>query len=103
LAAQGACDCTWQSWVPNYLAKLNIIEAAAFFMCTCAQPKLSAEQKNNLLEWATEQIKTIRDGEIAVCEGDTGKDYPAVGWAEIAHTAWEDIEIADNYRKRAGT
>jgi len=61
---------------------------------------LSDEQKQNLLTWATAQLEELRNGNITVCEGDTGKTYPAIGWAEINHTTWSEIEIMDNYDKR---
>lgn len=100
LAATGACSCTWQSWVADWLAKLNIIEAAAFYSCPCGGPSLSVEQKQNFLEWATEQLRALRDGEVPVCVGDTGKNYPAVGSAEINYNDWSAVQIIDNYNSR---
>lgn len=100
LAAQDACACTWQSWVSGYLGKINIIEASMFYNCPCAQPSLSEEQKARYMEWSKDQLTQIRDGNIAVCEGDTGKTYPAFGIAEIAYTSWQELEIADNYARR---
>jgi len=100
LAATGACACTWQSWVWGWLAKLNIIEAAAFYSCPCGNTRLTDDQKANLLTWATAQLEELRNGNIVVCEGDTGKTYPAIGWAELNLTAWSEIEIIDNYDKR---
>lgn len=100
LAAQDACDCTWQSWVENYLSKINIIEASMFYNCPCAQPSLSEEQKARYMEWSKDQLAQIRDGNLALCEGDTGKTYPAFGIAEIAYNAWQEIEIADSYARR---
>jgi hypothetical protein len=101
LAATNSCACTWQSWVPGWLDKLNIIEAAAFYSCPCGRPNVSDDARNNLLLWATEQLKALRDGEVAVCEGDTGKNYPAVAWAEIAHSDWEAAQIINNYDQRS--
>ena len=100
LAATGACSCTWQSWAWDWLAKLNIIEAAAFYSCPCGKPTLSDEARRNLLEWATEQLRALRDGEVTVCEGDTSKNYPAIGWAEINHDAFTAAGIIDNYNAR---
>jgi len=45
-------------------------------------------------------LKALRDGEVIVCEGDTGKNYPAVAWAEIAHSDWEAAQIINNYDQR---
>ena len=38
LAATGQCDCTWASWAANFVSKLNIIDAAAYYQCRCGQP-----------------------------------------------------------------
>ena len=99
LAATGACSCTWQSWVLGWLAKLNIIEAAAFYSCPCGNTRLTDDQKANLLTWATAQLEELRNGNITVCEGDTGKTYPAIAIAEVNHTAWSELEIIENYAK----
>jgi hypothetical protein len=100
LAATASCDCTYQTWVLGWLAKLNIIEAGAFHSCSCGSTKLSDEVKQNMLEWAGTQLENLRNGNLIVCVGDTGKEYPAVGWAEIAHTAWGEVEIIENAEKR---
>ncbi len=97
VAAQDACDCTFQSWVAGYLAKINLIEAAMFYNCNCASPKLSEDMKNSFIEWANTQLELIRNGDIILCEGDSGRHYPAIGYAEIAHTVWEEAEILQNY------
>ena len=99
LAATGACACTWDSWVLGWLAKLNIIEAAAFYSCPCGNTRLTDDQKANLLTWATAQLEELRNGNIAVCSGDTGKTYPAIAIAQINHTAWSELEIIENYAK----
>lgn len=96
IAATASCSCTWQSWVDGWLDKLNIIEAAAFYSCPCGRPNLSDEQRQNLLLWATDQMKLLRDGEIALCTGDTGKTYPAVGWAEINYDNFSAAQIIEN-------
>ena len=47
LAATGACDCTLAPWALTYLAKLNIIDAAAYYQCPtpCSSPRLSDEMR----------------------------------------------------------
>jgi hypothetical protein len=100
VAAQAACDCTLQPWASDYLAKINIIETAMFYNCPCANPKITEEQQTAFIEWANTQLELIRTGEIALCEGDTGKSYPSFGYAEIAHTAWGEATIIDNYTRR---
>lgn len=100
LAATNSCDCTFQDWALPYLAKLNIIEAGAFHTCSCGSPRLDNDMRRNLLEWAGIQLDNLRDGKVIVCAGDSGKEYPAVGWAEINHTIWSEAEIIENYLKR---
>ena len=100
LAATGACSCTWQSWVLGWLAKLNIIEAAAFYSCPCGNTRLTDEQKQNLLVWATAQLEELRNGNIAVCENDSGKTYPAIAIAEVNQTMWSELEIIEHFNQR---
>jgi hypothetical protein len=100
LAATGACSCTWQSWVLGWLAKLNIIEAAAFYSCPCGNTRLTDEQKQNLLTWATAQLEELRNGNIAVCENDSGKTYPAIAIAEVNQTMWSELEIIEHFNQR---
>ena len=100
LAATGACACTWQSWVWGWLAKLNIIEAAAFYSCPCGNTRLTDEQKQNLLTWATAQLEELRNGNIAVCENDSGKTYPAIAIAEVNQTMWSELEIIEHFNQR---
>ncbi len=99
LAATGACDCTLADWALDYLAKLNIIEAAAFHRCPCDR-KLSNEDKAAYLEWMNEQLRMIRDNEIELCAGHTAKGWPAVAWAEQGVTAFNEARIIDNAERR---
>jgi hypothetical protein len=100
LAATDSCSCTWQSWVADWLGKLNIIEAASFYSCSCGGPSLTDERKAALLEWVTNQLTALRDGNIAVCEGDSGKGYPAIGYAELNLTDWSEAEIIQHEQQR---
>lgn len=99
LGAVGACDCTFASWVPEYLAKLNIIETGIFHRCPCSRT-ISAEDSATWLEWMNEQLRMIREGEIELCAGHTVKGFPAVGWAEQSVTAFNAARIIDNARRR---
>ncbi len=99
-AATGGCECTLQSWAMDFFAKINIIEAGAFHTCSCGAPRLSDEVKASMLEWSNNQLELLRTGKLVVCVGDTGIEYPAVGWAEIAFTNWGEVQIMDNYDKR---
>jgi len=87
----GACECTLASWATDYLAKLNIIDAAAYHQCKCAQPKMDSGERQNLLTWASTQLEAIRTGNLELCHGATGADFPAIGWAQ---QAWNDVAAA---------
>ncbi len=99
LGAVGACDCTLASWALDYLAKLNVIEAAVFHRCPCDRT-LTPEDKAAFLEWVNDQLRMIREGEIELCAGHTVKSYPAMGWAEQAVTPWNAARIIDNAERR---
>ena len=100
LASVGGCDCTLAAWGAGLLAKINIIEAAAFYMCRCASPNLSDEQKRILIDWANGQLEQIRSGKIEICSGATGSDFPAVDWAEQAVEDFSTARILTNRYKR---
>lgn len=103
LAARAACDCTWQSWVDDFMKKLNIIEAGALYDCPCGNPRLTDAEKDTLFTYVNDQLERLRNGELVVCVGDTAKDYPAVGYAEIAHTDAIAAQIILNRIDREGS
>jgi len=82
LASVGACDCTLASWANGFLRKLVLIDAAAYYNCPCANPRLNSDQKANLLAWMGTQLTNISTGVIDVCDGATGAGFPAMGWAD---------------------
>jgi hypothetical protein len=84
LAAGNACSCTFASWANAYLAKLNIIDAQVFYNCNCGNTKLSEEEKARLQAWVQNQLDMISNGKIELCSGETGSDFPSIGWAEQA-------------------
>lgn len=96
LAASGACDCTLASWAADYLAKLNIIEAAVFYQCPCGQPSFEASQRSDLLTWATNELSNLRTMKVDVCAGETGSDFPVTGWAEQGTTEFARVRIIVN-------
>jgi hypothetical protein len=81
LGAVGACDCTYSSWALSLLGKINIIEAGLFHNCPCSAPTMTDDFRRSLLEWVNTQLEAIRTGKLEVCDGETGSDYPAVGFA----------------------
>jgi len=95
LAATGACDCTFASWANGYLAKINIIEAAVLFQQPCG-PELSEDMKKAYLEWITKELDKIRTGKLELCAGETGSEYPAIAWAEMGLTEFNQARIISN-------
>ena len=108
LHSVAACDCTLASWALNngdqigYLAKLNIIDAAAYYNCRCGQPKFNDNQQARFLTWMSEQLQAIVTGEIELCAGATGSHFPAMGWAEQSHTVFQEAQIIWNDILRNG-
>ena len=99
-AAAAACDCVLAGWAADYLSKLNIIDAAAYHTCKCGKPALSEDERMNILRWADEQLGLIRTGNIELCHGETGADFPAIGWAEQSLTDFATAQIIVNYQRR---
>ena len=99
-AASGGCDCTLAGWAHEHLEKLNIIEAGIFHECPCGDPKITDEQRRLYQEFITDQLAQIRDGRIELCEGETGSEYPAIGWAEQTVTEFNQALIIINASQR---
>lgn len=100
LAASDQCSCTWAAWATAYAAKLNIIDAASYHHCNCAQPKIGPRERSELLQWMGSQLKMIAMGELDLCDGATGKNWPAMGYADQAYTEFmgADMVIKDILR-----
>lgn len=96
LASVDACSCTLATWATEYLKKLNVIDAAAYYRCTCGQPNLTDEMRTAYLEWMGSQLELIRSGEQDVCEGATGAKYPAGLWAEHSFNEMNAARIIVN-------
>jgi hypothetical protein len=96
LAAANACSCTFATWANAYLAKLNIIDAQVFYNCSCGNQKLSEEEKARLQTWVNDQLNLIRTGNLELCSGETGSDFPSIDWAEQSSTDFAAAEILIN-------
>lgn len=103
-AASNQCNCTLAGWALEHLAKLNVIEAGAMHNCTCAEPgqRMDNDERRLWLEWANTQLEHIRQSKIVLCAGETGSEYPSVGWAEMGLTAWNRARIITNRLRRQG-
>ena len=96
LASVGACDCTLASWATGFLQKLVLIDAAAYYNCPCANPRLNSDQKANLLQWMGVQLTNISTGVIDVCDGATGANWPSMGWASQGFDEFSRAQIIFN-------
>lgn len=96
LAAVGACDCTLAGWATEYLKKLNVIDAAVIHSCPCGRAAISDALKGEWLKWLDRQFELIRTGAIDVCAGATGRDWPAIGWAQQSVTEFAAARIILN-------
>ena len=102
MAQSGMCDCTLASWAANYLNKLNVIEAAAFYQCVCANPRLTDEMRMKLIDWASMQLDNIRTMTVDLCAGATGSDFPAIGIAQMGVTEMAAARIIFDYERKIG-
>jgi hypothetical protein len=109
LAAADACDCTLAGWAYDatqlgysYLAKLNIIDAAIYHDCPCAKTHISEEMRKAYMAWVDTELELIRTGKKELCEGATGADFPAAGYAELTWTNFNVGRILENEAMRRG-
>ena len=102
MAQSGMCDCTLAGWATNYLNKLNVIEAASFYQCQCANPRLTDEMRMKLIDWATLQLDNIRTMTVDLCDGATGSDFPAIGVAQMGVTDMAAARIIFDYERKTG-
>jgi hypothetical protein len=100
MAASGQCDCTLAGWAQSYLAKIAILDALVLQRCPCVRGLLTAEEKQMWLNWLSDQFMAIRKGDLALCDGATGNDFPAIAWAEMSLTAFNAAKIVRNHYLR---
>lgn len=81
LQSAGAADCAKEDWATDYLIQLNVVLAAVLYYAPC-WPKLTTDEKRLYMEWANDQLRQIRVGELELCADATGKDFPSIDWAE---------------------
>ena len=103
MAASGACDCTLAAWATEFLKKLAIVDAVLLQRCPCVRANLSEAERPAWLDWVTGQLELIRTGKIEVCAGETGSEFPALGWAEQTVTIANTVKIISNRINRLGS
>ena len=96
MAATGMCDCTLASWAENFLKKLNIVDAAIYHQCPCANTKISDATRQAFLAWITNELANIRSGRTELCAGETGAEFPYTSYAELGTTESAQINIIVN-------
>ena len=96
MAAVNACDCTLAGWATEFLKKINLVEAGTLVQCRCVDTNLGVEGKRLWLEWADRQLDLIRMGNIDVCEGATGTDWPSMAIVPQSLTERIAAEIIAN-------
>ena len=90
-AASGGCNCSLSPWAEEYLSTLNVVMAAAFYSCQCGRPAitvLSDDVRAQYREAVQNELDNIRTQKIELCDGETGADFPVVGWAE---QGWDEF------------
>jgi hypothetical protein len=100
IQAQGACSCVFTDATNAYLGQLAVVLAVIYHVQPCARPVLTVEQQRMYLDQATNEIAMIRKGEIELCVGETGADFPAIGWAEQSLTDMNAARIIVNASQR---
>lgn len=103
LQSSGQCDCTLSSVGLALAKKLNIIEAGLFYTCPCGDVDLTDDQRATLVDWMTTQLDNIRNGNLELCEGFTGAEFPAIAIAEMSVTEFAANQILINRIHRTGT
>ena len=98
--AQGACDCVLSTASTQYLEDLSIVLAVVYHKCPCARPNLTQAEVQMYLDQASQELRMIRTGELELCQGETGSDFPAIGWAEQSLTDFATANIIVNAARR---
>jgi hypothetical protein len=96
-AAQGACDCALASWAEAYLIDLNCVIALVTYNCPCTTIRaLSSADRAVWAEWANNQLALIRTGQVELCDGETGPDFPAADFIQQSLTEWTAAQIVQD-------
>lgn len=103
LQSAGACDCTLSAAGTALVKKLTIIESGLFYSCPCGEIRISDDQRIALNEFITTTLENIRNGTLELCDGETGGEWPAFGWAEQSLTEFAANQIVLNRINRTGS
>ena len=100
LAANGQCDCTFNSYATEFLQELNLIGAAVLIHCPDCNRHLKVEEREFYEGWLGEQLELLRSGKLELCAGETAVDYPAGGFVQKSWTEWSESQIIYDTRRR---
>lgn len=102
LESSGQCDCTFSEASMNYLMKLTVTIAALVHNCPCGglNNRWSDAIKLSWLEWMERQLNAISSGDIVLCQGETGKKYPAMDTVPMGFTDRDIATLVYNRRLR---
>ena len=100
--ASGGCNCTLASWAAAYLRTMNNIIAAVFYNCKCTNLHLTPDEKQVYMTQVMQDLTNIRQGNIELCAGETGTEFPVTGWAEQGTTEFAQARIIANDILRNG-
>lgn len=103
MQASGQCGCTLAGWAADYLKKLAIVDAVLLQRCPCVRSLLDDAEKQMWLDWVTNELANIRMGKLALCQGETGSEFPAFAWAEQSVTIANTARIIENRLNRYGS
>jgi len=96
LAQRATCDCTFASWATTLLRQMNLIAAALAIICPGCGESFSKDQRQYWSEWMNDKLTLLRTGEIEVCDGATGPNFPAYGVAQQGLTSHVRAQIIAN-------
>ena len=92
LITAGATSCA-MTCADAFLRKLNVVLAAVMYKCPCARPSLTDDERLMFMQWVLDSLEKVRTGELELCDGETGKYFPALAYAQMSWTPWRAAEI----------
>ena len=92
LQASDQLSCTKDDNMLALLEQLNVVRAALLLEFDNIRT-LSPEELNRQDAHFNEIMGMIRTGELAVCQNQTGRDYPAFSVAEVGYTDHAKAQI----------
>ena len=87
---QYTCSKTTQA--ADLLKYLNLICTVLITEFPNVRSQISGDTLKRFQKWKDNMVKGLRLGELVVCQGETGENYPAI---EIAEQAWTDATAMD--------